>query len=263
MKWIDIPNDPADIPGGYLVMSTVPDYYDHLISGFVTEEGLCFELASPKVASEAEVQYIQDRFLRIEDALFAEGGVDPETGVHWRELLDENTFLHRYLQAEITADSDCFSIYFYKDADRRDPQVYCGPVWDQDNIWGANYKRLDPAVIYAAVETHRHPRNWFPAAMTQPDFQAAVRRTFREVYAPAMRILLGEETDPSGTLRSLADYAEEVAASAAMDNLRWPIPETRSAWTNLDTGDTPEENLAFLQDYIRRRLAFLEQEWAE
>ena len=248
--------DPEDYTGGYLVLMTIKPYYQQNPSGFITSRGQCFTLKQPKRSSLKEVEYIQNLFQQIEDALFS---ADPEDQT-WKEYLDETTFIHRYLQGEVTADYDGNVPYFYKDADKKDPKIYCGPVWDQDNIWGVNTYRVDPTQFYLSTDLSSHA--WFPAALRHPDFEKKVRQTYQEVYEPALRILLGEEKDPKGILRSLAEYGEEIAGSAALENIRWEITTYRHGALNL-TGDTPEENISFLQDYISKRKAFLDEQWLD
>ena len=255
-KGVQLEKIPKDITGGYLILAAYWMYYEQDPSGFVTERGQSFLIDSPKRASEAQVDYIEARFRQIEDALFTDG--TDENGTPWTEWLDETTFVHRYLQAEVTGDNDGNNPYFYKDTDTIDPKIYCGPVWDQDNIWGVNKAHADPDRFY--IQNEQLSYAWFPAAMKLPDFAAKVRQTYREVYLPALEILLGLRKDPSGVLRSLDEYAAEVAGTAALDNVRWRIASHRNQVFNM-TGDTPEENIAFLRDYITRRMNFLNSEW--
>ncbi len=257
-KGLQLEQDPEDTTGGYLVLATLTTYYEKDSAGFVTHRGQPFLIDNPKNASEAEVAYISARFQQIEDALFA-GGID-ENGTPWTEWLDETTFVHRYLQAEVTGDYDGNYPYFYKDADPKDPMIYCGPIWDQDMTWGARKVYADPARFY--VQNSGAAYAWFPAAMKLPEFAERVRQIYREVYLPALEILLGQRQDPTGTLRSLDEYAAEVAASAALENVRWQFTVYRPSNYG-GTGDTPEETIAFLRDYISRRMAFLNAQWLE
>ncbi len=257
-KGVRLEKDPEDITGGYLVLMTIPEYYEKDPSGFVTTRGQAFQIDSPKQASESEVAYISARFQQIEDALFADG--TDEAGTPWTEWLDEMSSVHRYLQGEVTGDNDGNVPYLYKDSDAKDPMIYFGPVWDQDNIWGVNTAHIEPEQFY--IQNAALPFGWFPAAMRLPTFAEKVRKTYREVYLPAQEILLGRRQDPAGILRSLDEYAAEIAASAALDNVRWRIAVHRNSNYNL-TGDTPEENIAFLHDYITRRMNFLNAQWLE
>ena len=259
-KGYRIPNNPEDISGGYLILANSRAYYAGEASGFVTRRGQAFTFDQPKYASEAQTVYAQDVFQNIEDALFSENGCHPETGKHWSELLDVETLAHRYLQAEVLADFDGQKPYFYKSTDADDPMVYCAPVWDQDNILGANDSFDQPSVFYICNASA--PANmWFPQAMKIPEFSSYVIQLYQDVYAPALRILLGLENDPNGILLSLDQYAEEVDASARMDNIRWPIVANRPINLNLKTGTDQASNIEYLRFFIERRLAFLDKQW--
>ena len=259
-KGYRIPNDPEDITGGYLILANSRSYYAGEASGFVTRRGQAFTLDQPKYASEQQTVYTQGVFQAIEDALWDPDGNHPETGKHWTEMLDEKSFVNRYLLAEVLADFDGQKPYFYKSTDSKDPMVYCAPVWDQDNILGANQNMNQPARFYICNQANP-AYLWFPKAMELEDFSSAVRQYYRNVYAPALRILLGEETDPDGKLLSLDQYAAEIAASAAMDNIRWPISANRATNFNPRTGNDPETNVQYLRRYIEKRMNFLNGQW--
>ena len=254
-RGILLENEPEDYTGGYLVLMTILTYYRRNASGFISDHGQCFTIEEPERASKNEVEYIQGCIQQAEDVLFT-CGPDDRT---WTEYIDETTFVHRYLQAEITADNDGSHPYLYKDSDQVDSKIYFGPVWDQDNIWGANKECADPMKLYHSSAGDRDI-SWFPVAVRRPDFSEKVREAYREVYEPALRILLGEEKDPKGVLRSLDEYAEEIAASAALENIRWRFVPYRFGNMN-QTGDKPEENFDFLRNFISMRKSFLDDLW--
>ena len=261
-KGAALENDPDDITGGYLILANSRVYYAWEKSGFVTSRGQAFTLDEPKYASPAQTAYVSALFQRIENALFSGNGIDPQSGLHWSQLLDRNTFVHRYLQAEVTADYDGQKPYFYKDTDANDAMVYCAPVWDQDNVFGACEKYNKPRRFYICNDNSLR-YYWFPQAMKQTDFKQEAIRLYRAVYAPALRILLGQEKDPQGRILSLDEYAAEIAASAEMDNIRWPISKNRATNFNTKTGSTPSANVGYLRSFIERRLAFLDEQWGE
>ncbi len=257
-----LPNEPEDITGGYLILGNSRVYYAGEVGGFVSSQGQAFTFDSPKYVSEKQVAYMQNLMQRIEDALWSSDGKDPATGQHYTELLDFDTFVYRYVQAEVTAEHDGQRVYFYKDSDLVDGKVYVGPVWDVDNTFGAFaaqrsakrfYIRNDDSLSYL----------WFPRAMKHPEFEEAAIRVYNEAYAPMLRILLGEETDETGTLRSIDEYAQEVAASAAMDNVVWPMAQLMQDNFNMNTGSTPAAQIAYLKKYVSSRLEFLNSKWGE
>lgn len=261
-KGTRVPNEPEDVTGGYLLLADTRVYFANDPSGFVTSRGQAVTIQSPKYASEKQVQYAQQLMQSVEDALFAEDGIDPATGKHYTELLDFTTFVHRYVQAEVTCDFDGQRPFFYKDSDKIDEMVYCGPVWDADNTFGAAVAQANARRFYICNDVSQK-YYWFVQAMKRPEFKAAAIQAYRETYAPMLRVLLGEEKDPNGILRSIDEYGAEVAASAEMDNIRWPIAKLRQDNFNPNTGATPKDNIKYLQGYVERRRLFLNSQWGE
>lgn len=257
-----VENDPEDITGGYLILANSRVYYAWERSGFVTSRGQAFTLDEPKYASPRQVEYVSALFQQIENALFSPDGADPDTGKRWSDLLDKTTFVHRYLLAEVLADYDGQKPYFFKNTDEKDPLIYCAPVWDQDNILGANETYRKPRQFYISTDQSQSYL-WFPRAMKLADFKSEAMEQYRLVYAPALRILLGQETDPEGRLLSLDAYAAEIQASAAMDNVRWPISQHRATNFNAQTGNDPAANVRYLRNFMEKRLAFLDQQWGQ
>lgn len=261
-KGFQIANDPQDITGGYLILANSRVYYAGEKSGFVTSRGQAFSFDEPKYASERQTKYVSALFQQIEDALFSKTGNDPATGKHWSKLLDKTTFVHRYLLAEVLADFDGQKPYFYKNTDAKDPMIYCAPVWDQDNILGANEK-YNKAQRFYICNDQSLPYLWFPQAMKHSDFKKEAMKLYRSVYAPALRILLGRESDPEGRILTLDQYAAEIQASAAMDNVRWPISKNRATNFNMKTGGDQAANVKYLRNFLEKRLAFLDKQWGK
>lgn len=260
-KYYDIPEEPEDLSGGYLFQINVPLRYETEASAFVTNRGCAFTAQEPKYLSEAQITYLSGLVQRIEDALFSDDGIDPASGLHYTELLDMNTFVHKYLMAEVLDDYDGQFSYFYKNTDAIDPKVYVGPVWDQDNILGVWLPQNDPAAIHLSDEYPEYfSWFWFTQASRHEEFMNAVRETYQNTYRPAVLILLGEEKDPSGTLRSIDEYAEQVRVSAEADFFRWGFPLlSNTERYNTRTGSSFEKQITYLQDYLSVRLDALDE----
>ena len=259
----EIPKEPDDITGGYLILMNNKDYYLKEPSGFSTKRLQPFTIDQPKYCSVAQIEYIRDVMQEIENGLFSRDGRDPSTGRHYSELLDMKSFVNRYLQSETMMDYDGQRPYFYKDSDAVDGKVYCGPVWDQDNILGVSMRRGKANMISVENDHMRH-YYWFPRAMKQPDFRAEVIRTYYEVYRPAYRILLGELTDESGVLRSIDDYTEEVRRSEEMDHIRWKVSLWRKkTGANTHIGNSPDTCADFLKSFIRTHMKTIDKAYPE
>ena len=88
--------------------------------------------------------------------------------------------------------------------------------------------------------------------------------TYYAVYRPACQILLGEAEDPSGILRSIDEYAEEVRQSEIMDHARW----SKATW-NKESGGNPQsgknldECVAFLKGFILTRVKTLDKAYPQ
>ena len=254
-KYYKLPAEPEDFTGGYLVQINKLTRYATEASGFLTNRGCLFTLQEPKYVGEAEMQYISSLFQQIEDALYSEDGVDPASGLHYTDLLDLKSLVNRYLVAEVLDDYDGQCTYFYKDSDSVDTKVYSGPVWDQDNILGVWITQCDPSVIHLTYENSRnYPWNWFTQASRHNGFRREVKETYFSTFRPAIRILLGQEKDPNGILRSVDEYAERVKVSAQMDFFRWENPlQPFYRYYNSATGDTFEKQIRFIKEYLALR----------
>lgn len=89
-------------------------------------------------------------------------------------------------------------------------------------------------------------------------------KTYYAVYRRAYLILLGEETDETGTLLSIDAYTEELRSSTNMDHTRW----NRSTWNqksggNQQAGETPDECAAFMKEFIRAHMKVMDKAYPE
>ena len=68
-KWVNIPADPADITGGYLLELDMASRFYTEISSFQTTRGQCVTVKEPEYASKAQVNYISSFYQDGEDAV--------------------------------------------------------------------------------------------------------------------------------------------------------------------------------------------------
>ena len=134
-KGVMLENNPDDITGGYLLDCVGgPPYYSKSWSGFVSNAEDNIRIRSPKYASHQEVEFIAQRYNEMEAAVHAADGIHPETGRHYSEYLDMESFARYYLLNELleNADGGWSSFMMYKNTDTIDPKFYAGPAWDYD-----------------------------------------------------------------------------------------------------------------------------------
>ena len=265
-KYYDIPNDPDDITGGYLFCLEYSQRYSEMKSAVVTDRGLVFEVRSPSRLSKAQYKYLSSKVQSLENALFAHDGVDPETGKRWDELCDKDSMVLKFILEELSCnyDANYASQYFYKPADDVSDKIFAGPVWDYDNTFALGRQRTSDheyptgKEFYAAKQKGNY---WWPACYKHTSFQKAVKETWKEKVRPALEVLLGKRTDPTGKLQSVQSYIRTLTASAAMNMVRWPMSDTEGKGPY--HGDTWLANCTWLEKYIGIRYEWLDEQWGE
>lgn len=131
MKWVDIPADPDDVSGGYLLEMEFASRYNEEASGFVSNRGQWVVLKSPEFASEAEVRYIAGLYNEAEDALYSATGYN-SLGKHYTDYFDIETFTKTYLFTELQKSLDSCLSSFYLCKDKNSDKFIAAPVWDFD-----------------------------------------------------------------------------------------------------------------------------------
>ena len=258
-KGVEIPNDPENISGGYLLEIDYADRYKEEASGFVTDRERPVVIKEPEYASYAQVQYVADYFQEFEDAVYAPDGRCPTTGKGFWEYVDLTSLAKKYVLEEFVKniDADRTSQFYYKPADSI---AYCGPVWDYDNAFD-NFKSGNRNDGMFAAE---HQNYLYAHLKNHEIFMDEVKKQWNEVYAPLSAVLLGESKPKKGTLLcAIEDYYTLLTPSAAMNYTLWntiDIPENNNY---VDTGSTYQEHMDYLSDYIDERTLYLNFEWME
>ena len=256
MRGYEIPNDPEDITGGYLITIEKPYRMGKFkYVGVGTIQNMYFRVKEPTYPSLAQIRYLADRIGGMHDAVFAEDGHDPATGKHYSEFLDVNSFALKYLVDDLSKNFDVAagSQYMFKDSDKVDPLFYAGPAWDYDitygNAWGftgaeVDFYALKPETKYFYAQLGKHA-----------EFRTLLKEKWRDVVRPALAVLLGEkEASPDGILRPYGEYVAAITQSAAMNEVRRNkvTPTTPEAGTDFASGNE------YLGEWIVRRVHYLD-----
>lgn len=253
----DIPDDPDNITGGYLIERDFDDRFlkevENNGSYFITDAQESFILRSPEYASENQIAYINEYVQNVENAILSPEGVDSNTGKYYTDLIDLDSFVRKYLLEEVTANYDggVASSYFYKDIDAVSDKLYAGPVWDYDVTWGnapayLGHISSSPDRL-TRLAAHRDSSVWFSALYDKPEFYEALTACYQSEISEYLPVLAEDV---------LLQLVEMTDASAAMDRIRWKEQYV----LNEDTAER-EEEIAFLYDYILRRKIFLDKAW--
>ncbi len=222
-KWVNIPYNPYDISGGYLLEFDFLNRYDDEISGFVSNNGQAIVLKSPEYASKDQVDYISEYYQEFEDALISSDGKN-SLGKHYSEYIDMESFAKMYLIEEYSMDIDAgrSSCYMFKDADS--DKFVAAPVWDFDHTLGKGFTRY-------GIDT-KNPELWFARCSFRADndtsngiavdtiFNSLCKHAdFNELVQNVWNNELSELTKEATA--EIENMNKELEASAHMNYYRW------------------------------------------
>ncbi|MCR5042176.1 MAG: CotH kinase family protein, partial [Clostridia bacterium] len=220
-KWVDIPNDPADISGGYLLEYEIPTRYDTEVSGFVTSNGQCVVVKSPEYASESEVMYIADIVDAATRALYSETGRNAE-GKHYGEYFDLESLVNMYILQELGMNHDAAWSSFYLFKSAGSGKLYFSPVWDMDRAFGERGPKYgigyaDTSVWFANIMGCNDIPSILTAAYSHAGFRQAVSERWSELRGAGV-LSAGESY--------LSALKEHLRDSAVMNSVRWDLFDT-------------------------------------
>ena len=255
--------DAIDLTGGYLISNS--PYGGELGYGFVTPKGNSFYLESPEseydttlnertgigdydmYAEDEELSdeegdsdveqwedtsryakanaYITDYINEVEDAIYAEDFIDPDSESYKKvaDMMNIDSAVQYYWMQELSMNGDgfvCPSTYLYKEKDTKDAEgnvvngkLYWGPLWDFDYVaWGStDYSNYDEGGSYEGFELQRV---WFERLLENPDFSSKVKAYWTTELYPAIKKVIAAD----GTLDQ---YGKELAVSANNNFQKW------------------------------------------
>ncbi len=245
-KYYDIPKNPKDITGGYLLQFQQWNRYGgKCLSGFVTSRGQAIGIDGPEYASKAQVEYIRGFVQDFEDALYSSTGYNSK-GKHYSDYIDVDSFIKAYLAEEISENIDATfsSFYFWKDSDKTgDGKLHFSPSWDHDLAYdnyptsrinsdgkiGYSYKYDNLFAAYFPIHgyddnsrtsstgSHRPTIgiSWLGQLYKKESYVERVAKTYIECFEPYLTAMTDGD-DPQ-----LTQLAESIKPSAEMSNARW------------------------------------------
>lgn len=262
-KWVEIPNDPENITGGYLMEFEIADRYDSEISGFVSHSGQPIIFKTPEYATEKEINYISSVYQSFEDAVMSEDGYNSD-GKHYTSLCDIESFQKFYAINEWASNMDfgLTSTYLYKPAD--DDLIYAGPVWDFDialgnnsnTRYGCNYKnpyeftvcfgRQYKNTVFGKADVSKVP-TLFNTLCQKEEFTAGVKNVWDNEIKRAV-------DNVNGTF--IPQYYNDIEGSAVANAIRWNIYDT----SDIDTIKASFKNdVDYVRNFSVERAEFLSE----
>ena len=262
-KYVNVPNNPSDITGGYLLEFELPERYTSEKAGFVTNRGQCVVINSPENASKAQVEYIRKYVQEMEDAVYSSNGYNSK-GKHYTEYLDLETAAKMYLVQEGFMNNDGNATSFYLSKDRGE-KLELSPVWDFDwAIGGYNTSKLT------------NPSGWFikdkkiyggsdkcllAKLCTHDDFNKEVSMLWCTSMSDALKAVTGQKSSNNYKyLKTIDNCYNELHASANMNFKRYSMLGDVS-WGSANTGSTFTENYQYVKNFMRKRVEFFDNKF--
>lgn len=262
----NIPNDPDDITGGYLVEYV---YGVGEASGFVTSRNQNVDLRAPEFASAAQINYIADFIQDMEDALYSETGYNSK-GRHYTEYIDAEDAAKMYLIQEFAMNMDCgiSSTFLYKDSDTAgDGKLHISPAWDFDIAYGNllnskdGVKMTDYTKFFASISKLSNTRNTytiFGALCRHDDFNELAAKIWREEFIPAFDIAFGK-AESTGRLKSFETYKTLTQDASVLNYIRWDLTDNLLVPA---AGDTHDKQIKYMVDWATGRYYFMDSAFA-
>ena len=250
-KWTGAVCEEEDLSGGYLLERELPARYAGELSGFVTSQGDYYVLQSPRYASKEQVDYIADLMQEFQDAVSTEDGIHPQTGKHYSDYIDMESFVRKYLVEEISKNYDggVTSSFFYKPQDTVSDKIFAGPVWDFDVAFGnCNLDEIasNPVGI-TRLSDHVYGTEVFARLYEKEDFYSDMVMLYEQKALPYLKSLLAGGIDR---------MVSESRQSAKMDSIRWENLENRYQYYK-----DYDNDVRYLKYFIQERVCFLNSVW--
>lgn len=261
IKYAEIPNNPDEITGGYLLETEKIYRYVNEVSGFISDIGQCIVVKTPEYASKAQVEYISSYYQDFEDALYSPTGYNMK-GRHYSEYIDMDSFARIYVLLEFISNFDgcSSSFYMHKDVGGK---LTVGPGWDFDLGLSQHQPNdlinhvpdvADPHLLYIQtcfIGNHAENRKSLLGQMfSHNDFQEKVQQVWAnefQSYYPTFREEIGTRS-------------ETVSSAVTMNAIRWNIYGT----SNIDNiNATYTSQITEIQNYVDTRYPFIQNAYRE
>jgi hypothetical protein len=219
---------------------------------FWTGLGNQFYYVEPKEdeITPAQKQWLRNHWTEFEQVLSGPSFADPKKG--YAAYIDADSFIDYHLLVEVTKNIDGFrfSTYFQKD---RGGRIRAQPVWD----WNLSFGNANGKQGWM-------PEHWYWPQLDDEQY-SYYRRLFEDPeFAQRYVDRWGELKDSVFSVSNLMariDVHVRTIGEARLRNFsRWPILG-RMVWPNYHVGETYEDEIRILKDFVRKRLTWIEAQF--
>jgi hypothetical protein len=211
------------------------------------------------IANEQKT-YIKKHIDNIENVLSGPGYKDPING--FRKYIDTKTLIDFIIVNEITKNPDAYrlSTYFYKERDSDGGKIKFGPVWDF-NLGLGNVDYCTQGNTEGLVITNFNlvcPNDgwvvhfWWKKFLDDKEFYSELKERWKSHR---------QNQFSDQRITTLVDSLSNLVGQAQVRNFqRWPILG-QYIWPNYYVGQTYDEEVKYLKDWLIKRVKFLDKEW--
>jgi hypothetical protein len=175
---------------------------------------------------------------------------DPTNG--YAAYIDAASFIDHHLLVEVTKNIDGFrfSTYYSKD---RGGKLKMEPIWDWNLSFGnANGKQGQVAEYWYWPQLDDRQYGWFRRLFDDPDFGQLYVDRYAELRAGVFSL--------SNLNARIDHHVAELGEAQVRNFKRWPILGRR-VWPNTFVGNSHAEEIGYMQDFIRKRLAWIDRQF--
>jgi hypothetical protein len=204
----------------------------------------------PDELTAVQRSWLKDYVERLETALYGPRFKDPVDG--YAAYLDVDSFIDYHLLVELTKNVDGFrfSTFYHKD---RGGKVKMGPLWDWNLSFGnCNGKQGYMADGWLWPQLDDKEYSWFRRLFEDPDFG--------QRYVDRWASLRAGPFATSNLLGRVDAMATLLQEAQVRNFQRWPILGL-SVSPNWYVGDTFEEEIKWMKEWIANRLAWIEAQF--
>ncbi|MFN3873921.1 MAG: CotH kinase family protein [Ignavibacterium sp.] len=266
--------NPADttgdaVTGGYILKIDKLDgegndgWYSNFLPFPQSNKQIFWQYHYPKPEDIVQLQknYIRSFILAFESAMH--GPYFADTVLGYPKYIDANSFADFILLNELVKNIDSYrlSTFFYKDRDSRNPKMFAGPVWDFNLAFGnADYYEayLTSGWVLEYVSDFNNMPDWenfyIPFWWKKLFDEARFRNILYNRWLE-LRNTVWTNQNMMNMIDSLIVYLEE----ARIRNFeKWPVLG-QWIWPNYFVGQTYEEEIDYLKNWLVGRLNWLDQ----
>lgn len=184
---------------------------------------------------------------RAERAIYSAGGIDAQTGKHWTEYIDLDSWIKKYLIEEIfgNLDGGRVSQFFYIDGNDPEKKIYAGPVWDYDmalgnpRMIGGNGLQVPYNMFYVNCPFEYWGSPWYNPLYQDRFFYEEMVKVYEQEFRPELEKLLNG---------GISECFEHIRPAIVMNNRRWP-------------SENIENQAEIIVTYLKKRMNFLDTVW--